>query len=71
MMNNFFLVILLSHGMSHLFAQSYDLKEVDEALCRIGSEDQQIRVRLMEAVQNASPDFISIKQEMDSIDAVN
>jgi hypothetical protein len=51
-----------------MYAQSYVLEEVDAELCRIGNEDQQIRKKLMEAVQQQSPDIVSILTEMKAID---
>jgi hypothetical protein len=53
------------------YAQSYVLEEVDAQLCRIGNEDQQIRKKLMEAVQQQSPDIVSVLAEMKAIDVSN
>jgi hypothetical protein len=71
MMNKILTLIFLSLGMSTLFAQTYDLKEIDAELCRIGNEDQQIRLKLMDAIQKQSPDIAAIIAEMNGIDANN
>jgi len=62
-------VNFLPFSMSNLFAQLYDLKNIDIELCRIYNDDQQIRRRLAKAMQKPSIELISIQNEMDSIDA--
>jgi len=64
-------VNLLPFSISNLFAQSYDLKKIDIELCKIRNDDQQIRHKLIEAMQKPSIELISIKNEMDSIDTNN
>lgn len=70
-MNKKLTVILLSLCMSTLFAQTYDLKEIDVELCRIGNEDQQIRRKLMDAMQKQSPDMATLISEMNVLDSAN
>ena len=58
-------------SVSNIFAQSFNLTEVDAELCKIGNEDQQIRFKLIEAMQSSSPDFETIRVEMLSVDSRN
>ena len=66
-----FIMLLFFFCMSNLFAQSFNLTEVDTELCKIGNEDQQIRFKLIEAMQKSSPDFENIRAEMLTIDTRN
>ena len=66
-----FIILLFFFFMSNLFAQSFNLTEVDAELCKIGNEDQQIRFKLIEAMQKSSPDFETIRAEMLTIDTRN
>ena len=61
-------VNLLPFSMSNLFAQLYDLKNIDIELCKIYNDDQQIRRKFLEAMQKPSIELISLQNEMDSID---
>ena len=64
-------MFLFSFYFNGMFAQSYDLKKIDDELCKIGNEDQQIRKKLIDAMQSQSTDLISIITEMKSNDAKN
>ncbi|MDR2083978.1 MAG: hypothetical protein LBP67_03185 [Bacteroidales bacterium] len=64
-------VNLLFLSPNNLFAQSCDLKDIDIKLCKIYNDDQQVRIRFIEMMQNPSIELISIQHEMDSIDAIN
>jgi len=64
-------VNLLLFSISNLFAQSVDLKKVDIELCKIHNDDQQIREKIIEAMQKPSIELLSIHDEMDSIDTKN
>jgi hypothetical protein len=57
--------------MSSIIAQSFNFTEVNDELCKIGNDDQQIRFKLIEAMQNNSTDLVSIREEMLSMDARN
>jgi len=54
-----------------VFAQNSNTAEIDAELCRIGNEDQEIRFKLMAAMQNNSSDLAAIRGEMISSDARN
>jgi len=57
--------------MSNVFAQSYDLKKIDVELCKIYNDDQQIRRKIIKAMQNPSIELISLNNKKDSIDTKN
>ena len=57
-------VMAVTTGM---FAQ----ETVDAELCKIGNDDQQIRVKFIEAMQSGSSNFQNIRKEMLSMDAQN
>ena len=54
-----------------VFAQSNNMQEVDVELCKIGNDDQQIRVKFIEAMQTGSSNFENIRDEMLSMDTRN
>ena len=53
------------------FAQDSNTPEIDAELCKIGNEDQEIRSKLVAAMQNNSSDLMVIREEMISSDARN
>lgn len=57
--------------MSNVCAQSYDLKKIDAELCKIYNNDQQIRRKIIKAMQNPSKELISLSNKKDSIDTKN
>ena len=63
--------VLVFLNMTNVLAQSFHLTEVDDELCRIGGEDQRIRIKLIEVMQKKPSDLMTIKPEMDSIDSRN
>jgi len=53
------------------FAQDSNTQQVDAELCKIGNDDQEIRFKLMAAMQNNSSDLEVIREEMILTDARN
>jgi len=64
-------VFFLPFSTSNVSAQSYDLKDIDVELCKIYNVDQQIRKKIIKAMQNPSLELISLQNKKDSIDANN
>jgi len=69
-LNRILTLVLFVFTMGSVVAQSFDLKDIDEKLQKIHDEDQQIREKWEDAVQNKLP-AQSIESEMHSIDSLN
>ena len=54
-----------------VFAQGIDIQQIDNELCKIGNEDQEIRFKLIAAMQSASSDLEAIGKEMQAMDTRN
>ena len=69
-LNRILTLALFIFTMGGVVAQSFDLKDIDEKLQKIHDDDQQIREKWENAVQNKLP-AQSIESEMHSIDSLN
>ena len=67
----YIITALFCFNVADLSAQSFNIAKIDASLCKIYDDDQQVRLKMVEATASNDRSIISINRKMKSIDSKN